>query len=105
MNILETNTFSKAIKKLHRNQISELKKAVEEIKINPEIGELKKGDLAGVRVHKFRFHHQLVLLAYIHESNKKESTLTLLDISSHENFYATLKKQPEVKKTRKNIRK
>jgi len=101
MKILETNAFSRAIKKLHRNQISELKKAVEEIKANPEVGAMKKGDLAGVRVHKFHFHHQLMLLAYTYESKKKEFILTLLDIASHENFYTNLKKQSEVKKSRK----
>lgn len=97
MNILETNTFSKAIKKLHPNQIVELKKAIQEIKKSPQTGEMKKGDLAGVRVYKFHFHHQLVLLAYTYESNKRGCTLTLLDISSHENFYTNLKKQPETK--------
>ena len=101
MKIFETNTFSKAVKKLHRNQIAELKKAIEEIRTSPEIGEMKKGDLAGIRVHKFHFHHQLVLLAYAYESKKEESTITLLDISSHENFYTNLKKQTEVKKSRK----
>jgi mRNA-degrading endonuclease RelE of RelBE toxin-antitoxin system len=93
MNILETNIFGKAFKKLHRNQIDKLKKVIEEIKKNPEIGEMKKGDLAGVRVYKFHFHHQLVLLAYTYESDKEGSKITLLDISSHENFYTNLKKQ------------
>src|SRR5262245_50575473 len=101
MKILESNTFSKAIKKFHRNQIDELKKVIEKIRDDPTIGEMKKGDLAGVRVHKFYVHHQLILLAYIHEAKKQESTITLLDVSSHENFYTSLKKQPEIKNLRK----
>lgn len=100
MKIFESNTFSKAIKKLHRNQIADLKKAIEQIKSKPEIGEMKKGDLAGVRVYKFHFHHQFMLLAYIYEAKKQVPTITLLDVSSHENFYTNLKKQPEIKKLR-----
>ena len=101
MNILQSNTFSKAIKKFHRNQIADLKKAIEKIADDPTIGEMKKGDLAGVRVYKFHSHHQLMLLAYIHEVKKKASTITLLDVSSHENFYTNLKKQPEIKNLQK----
>jgi mRNA-degrading endonuclease RelE of RelBE toxin-antitoxin system len=91
MKILQTNTFLRAAKRLHRNQISALKKAVEAIQNDPAIGELKKGDLAGVRVYKFRILHQLILLAYWYEENTK--TLTLLSFAPHENFYDALKNQ------------
>ena len=89
MIILQSTTFKKSVKKFHQNQISQLKKNIEKIQHNPHLGDLKKGDLAGVRVHKFRVHHQLMLLAYI---CKKESII-LLDVSSHENFYKDLKNQ------------
>lgn len=91
MKILQSNTFKKSVKKLHQNQIFEVKKAIEIIANNPLIGEMKKGDLAGIRVYKFRIHHQLILLAYLFE--KEESLLSLIDISSHENFYRDLKKK------------
>lgn len=65
MIILQSNNFRKAIKKIHRNQIPELKKAIEKISDNPLLGEAKRGDLARVRVYKFHIHHQLVLLAYL----------------------------------------
>lgn len=91
MKILQTNTFIRAAKKLHRNQISVLKDAIETIKQNPLVGELKKGDLAGIRVYKFRILHQLILLAYLFDEKAKE--LILISFAPHENFYDALKKQ------------
>ena len=89
MKILQSNTFKKAVKKLHRNQIPELKKAIEKIANNPLIGDMKRGDLAGVRVYKFHVHPQLVLLAYLYE--EKVGLLNLIDVSSHENFYKAVR--------------
>lgn len=86
-----THTFKRAAKKLHRNQVEELEKAIKEIQGEPLIGQLKVGDLAGVRVHKFRMLHQLILLAYMFDEGKEE--LTLLSFAPHENFYDNLKKQ------------
>lgn len=87
MKVKMTNTFEKAARKVHRNQIKHIEDAIDEIVKNPEIGELKKGDLAGVYVYKFRINKQLILLAYIHD----KSEITLLSLGSHENFYRDLK--------------
>lgn len=91
MKLYLTHTFRRMAKKLHRNQISSLEKAIKEIKVNPNIGELKVGDLAGIRVYKFRILSQLILLAYFH--NTSEEAITLLYFATHENFYTELKKQ------------
>jgi len=91
MKIVMTSTFKKAAKKLHRNQIAVLEKTIDKIIHEPNLGELKIGDLAGVRVYKFSIHHQLKLLVYRH--NEKPAPITLLAIAPHENFYANLKKQ------------
>ena len=48
----------------------------------------RKGALAGVRVHKFKVGDKQHLLAYTHE--KKSDSITLLALSSHENFYRDL---------------
>ena len=56
---------------------------------DPMIGDSKAGDLADVRVHKFKMANQLNLLAYSYED--EILTLTLLAIGSHENFYRDLK--------------
>ena len=88
MNTIQAPLFGKQKKKLHVNQINALDKAVSAIVKNPTIGELKKGDLAGVRVYKFDMVHQEYLLAYV--ETKKQ--ITLLTIATHENFYKNLKK-------------
>jgi mRNA-degrading endonuclease RelE of RelBE toxin-antitoxin system len=91
MKILLTNTFKRASKKLHRNQITVVEKAIQEIQNNPLIGEPKVGDLAGIHIYKFHLLHQLILLAYTYDEQKDE--LILLSFAPHENFYENLKKQ------------
>ncbi|HBY05929.1 MAG: hypothetical protein UV38_C0003G0014 [candidate division TM6 bacterium GW2011_GWE2_42_60] len=89
MQIFQTSTFTKQLKKLHKTQKIELDEAVKTILKNPDIGEAKKGDLSGIRVYKFKMTKQLTLLAY--ECNKKKSQIVLLAFGSHENFYIKLK--------------
>ncbi|MGL9726316.1 MAG: type II toxin-antitoxin system RelE/ParE family toxin [Wolbachia sp.] len=79
------------MKKLNNNQLPKLKEAIKQIQDNPYIGELKSGDLAGVRVYKFSISNQLTLLAYLY--NEQDSELMLLALTPHENFYRDLKKQ------------
>lgn len=88
MKIKITNTFKKATKKLMRNQITFLEDAIDEVIKNPEMGVMKSGDLAGVRVYKFTLHNQEILLAYYVDKNE----LTFLSFGSHENFYRNLKR-------------
>jgi len=90
MKVLQTNSFKKAIKRLHKNQKADLDEAVKTIMDDPSIGDQKSGDLADVRVHKFKMVKQLMLLAYRYED--EVLTLTLLSLGSHENFYRDLKK-------------
>ncbi|MGZ8952338.1 MAG: type II toxin-antitoxin system RelE/ParE family toxin, partial [Methylobacter sp.] len=54
----------------------------------PEMGESKKGDLAGCRVHKFVFRKQLYLVAYRVEAN----CILFCMMGTHENFYRDLKR-------------
>ena len=90
MRILQTPTFRRAVKRLHKQQKRELDSAVRTIATSPTIGESKVGDLAGVRVHKFRMNRQLILLAY--EFFETEQIIKLLALGSHENFYRDLKR-------------
>ena len=62
--------------------------AVRTIVANPEIGEAKKGDLAGVYFHNFPLNRQQMLLA----SEWNPSTRMLLLLGNHENFYRDLKR-------------
>lgn len=89
MQILQTPTFKRLSKKLHVNQKMDLDNAIRKILSIPEIGEMKKGDLNGVRVHKFKMQKLLTLIAYEVSSDGK--TIILLTFGTHENFYRDLK--------------
>jgi mRNA-degrading endonuclease YafQ of YafQ-DinJ toxin-antitoxin module len=90
MNIVQTRSFEKVVKKLHANQKLDLDLAIKSIAENPNLGEEKVGDFAKVRVHKFKMVKQLMLLAY--QCEDQTVTLILLALGSHENFYRDLKK-------------
>jgi mRNA interferase RelE/StbE len=86
--VLQSAAFSRAYKKLHKNQKVDVDDAVDAITKTPELGESKRGDLAGVCVYKFKSHSQLMLLAYEFDPE----TRMLLLLGSHENFYRDLKR-------------
>ena len=88
--ILQTPTFKRATKRLHKQQKQELDEAVRAIAADPGIGEGKKGDLAGVLVHKFTLNKQQALLAY--EFFGDDKVIKLLALGSHGNFYRDLKR-------------
>lgn len=85
----QTPTFKRAYKKLRDNERKEVNMATRYIIDNPEVGELKTGDLAGVRVYKFRMHDQQILLAYEYDG---KTVILLMAMGVHENFYRDFKK-------------
>ena len=89
MRTLVTPTFERAVKKLHRQQKVHLDAAVRAAATDAEIGEVKVGDLAGIRVYKFRLASQLCLLPY---RVIDEGTIKLLTVGPHENFYRDLER-------------
>ena len=89
MRILVTRTFERVAKKLHKQQKLALDEAVRTIAGQPDIGEIKVGDLSGVQVYKFRMGNLLCLHAY---RVLDENTLKLLVVGPHENFYRDLKR-------------
>ncbi|MCK7458767.1 type II toxin-antitoxin system RelE/ParE family toxin [Idiomarina aminovorans] len=88
--VLQTPTFKKAVKKVKPNQKEDVDLAVKELMANPNIGEQKKGDLAFLRVHKFKMNKQLTLLGYSFDDGAL--VLELMALGSHENFYRDLKR-------------
>ena len=86
--VLQGNGFRRAYKRLHPNQKADVDDAVAAIVANPELGEAKRGDLAGVFVHKFQCVGKLFLLAYEYDP----ATRLLLLVGTHENFYRDLKR-------------
>lgn len=87
--VLQTPTFRKAVKKLKANQKKDLDDAVRVLMAKPTLGEKKKGDLAFLRVHKFKMNKQLTLLGY--SFNGDTLTLELMALGFHENFYRNIK--------------
>ena len=88
--VLQTQNFKKAVKKLHKNQKSDLDKAVKALIEEPLLGEQKKGDLAFLRVFKFKMTKQLTLLGYSYENGAV--VLELIALGSHKNVYRDVKK-------------
>ena len=88
MKVFQMPKFKKYAKKLPRNLQQVLLDAVEDVLSDTDIGELKKGDLSGFRVHKFTMGLQLILMAYKVDSE----SLTFYQTGPHENFYKNLKK-------------
>jgi mRNA-degrading endonuclease RelE of RelBE toxin-antitoxin system len=88
--ILQTPTFKKAVKKLKPNQKKDLDNAVKELLEDPLLGEQKRGDIAFLRVYKFKMIKQLTLLGYSY--NEGVLTLELMALGSHENFYRDIKR-------------
>ncbi len=89
-NILQTPTFKKAVKKLKPNQKKDLDTAIKELVNNPLLGEQKRGNLAFLRVFKFKLVKQLILLGYSYDEGVL--TLELMVLGSHENFYRDLQR-------------
>ena len=93
LNITASPSFTRIAKKLHAKDKQILDDAIQWIAANVQSGEEKKGDLAGVFVHKFKLNQQEMLLAYALKPDKfKPNELVLLAVGSHENFYSALKR-------------
>lgn len=89
--VLQTPTFKKTVKKLKPRQKTDLDSAVRILVDNPTKGEQKKGDLAYLRVYKFKMNNQLTLIGYIFDDGTL--VLELLALGSRENFYRDLKQK------------
>ena len=92
MKITHGAQFSRALKRLHKNEKRALDKAVMAIATNPELGDAKVGDLTGISVYKFKANQSQWLLAYRIVSRNE---ITLLVIGPHENIYRDLKKSDQ----------
>ena len=90
VSVLQTPTFKKAVKKLKPNQKKDLDAAIKTLMKDPKLGEPKKGDLAFLRVHKFKMNKQLTLLGYSFDEG--QLILELMALGSHENFYRDFKR-------------
>jgi len=90
MKILQSGVFRRRLKKLHTADKKRLDAAIREIVADPSIGQMKTGDLADVRVYKYKHKARQYLLAYRFDGAGQ--VLLLLALGSHENFYRDLKR-------------
>jgi mRNA-degrading endonuclease YafQ of YafQ-DinJ toxin-antitoxin module len=90
MKVLQTRIFSRRVKKIHKDEKVLLDQAVRKIMEEPTIGMMKKGDLVGAYVYKYKHLSNETLLAYQYDDELKQ--LTLLALGSHENLYHDLKR-------------
>ena len=102
-NVMKPNykpPFSKFVKKAHKPLQLAIEDVIEAVCENPEIGEAKVGDLAGIWVFKFRFNRQEYLIAYRPPSQEMRGKMVAVELlmidfyqmGSHENFYDELKR-------------
>lgn len=88
--VAQTRRFARQYKKLQDNVAVDVDQAVAGVASNPESGERKRGDLADLRVVKFRSQGQLYLLGYTIEEQIR--LIYLEAVGPHENFYRDLKR-------------
>ena len=82
--------FKRAVKKLKKNQKDDLDEAVKVLVSDPDAGMQKNGDLAYLRVYKFKMVKQEMLLGYSYEDGS--IVLELMNLGTHENFYRDMKR-------------
>lgn len=88
--IIQTRRFARQYKKLNESTAKDLDNAVLQMSEKPSLGEKKKGDLANLRVYKFKSKNQLYLLGYSLDDGLR--LLYLEAVGAHENFYRDIKK-------------
>jgi hypothetical protein len=102
MNVLYKSAFRRFVKKQARPFQLVIEDEAGRILKDPAMGEAKKRDLIGFRVHKFSFHKQEYMIAY----KVLKSDLIFYMIDTHENFYRELKRYiREVENNHDNRRK
>ena len=87
MKIIQSSSFARKVKKLHKQDKKELDNLIRKIIKSPLIGEEKRGDLKGILIYKFKLQNTKYLLAY----RKKSDCIELIMIGPHENYYKNLK--------------
>jgi len=79
---------------MHAKDKQVLDEAVKAVASEPLLGEEKRGDLAGMFVHKFKLNNHETLLAYeLRPDKSKPAEIVLLAVGPHENFYTQLKRK------------
>nr|VFJ94283.1 MAG: ParE-like toxin of type II toxin-antitoxin system [Candidatus Kentron sp. LFY] len=83
--VVATGHFNRIVEKLSPRVKAALDEAIRIVISDPEAGRMKVGDLAGIRVYKFKVKTQLYLFSYIDDVDNDR--IVLLYFGTHENFY------------------
>lgn len=86
MNVLQSPSFARKVKKYQKQQKKELDRQILKILENPRIVQEKRGDLKGIYIHKVKIHDCQYLLAY----RLKADCLEPIMIGPHENYYRNI---------------
>lgn len=91
--------FQNFVQKAHKPLQLAIADGVDLVCENPQAGEAKVGDLAGIYVYKFRFQNQQYLIAYqppqedrIENAEVEFLVIDFYKVGGHENFYEELKR-------------
>ena len=87
MNVTYYAPFKRFVKKAIKPLKAEIEDSVNLICDDIEIGDLKRGDLASVRVYKFNFNRQEYLIAYRESATEVEIlSVDFFKVGTHEPF-------------------
>ncbi|SDJ23429.1 ParE-like toxin of type II toxin-antitoxin system [Natribacillus halophilus] len=70
----------------------EFDEAIQNIRLNPYVGELKTGDLAGVYTYTIHYRGAQYRLAYRVSENENSEVIVVILAGSREDFYQELKR-------------
>lgn len=93
--VIQAPRFARSKRRFPSHAQLVIDEAVRNIISNPLSGAPKTGALKGVRVLKFKVGQTELLLAY--QLKSKQSTIEVLDVGPHENFYRDLEKYLDAK--------
>ena len=88
MRIKQTSICKRRVKKMHSAEKESLDQAIKNIMSNPSIGEMKRGDLSDIQIHKYKHNNQQYLIAYKYIDS--ESLLTFVFRGRSFNSNATI---------------
>jgi mRNA interferase RelE/StbE len=85
--------FERYIKKIKDKGLKEkIRKAVDEIRENPNVGDAKKGDLSGILCYDIYYQKTNYEIAYRVSHQEDGSILVVIMAGTRENFYEVLKR-------------